>query len=925
MTDGTSDIESVFRQAQLIDDPGERSAFISRSCQGNAAVERVVLELIQVWDGLRGPASPIASRSPQEPPLTSTIMTPARVTERAGEVIGRYRLLKTIGEGGFGTVFLAEQREPIRRNVALKIIKSGMDTRQVIARFEVERQTLALMDHPNIAKVLDAGATETGRPYFVMEYVAGLPITDYCDDHHLTIRERLDLFAQVCRAVQHAHTKGIIHRDLKPGNVLVSTQDDRPIAKVIDFGIAKATYAAMMDDTVVTEHRQLMGTPAYMSPEQSDGSADIDTRSDVYSLGVLLYELLIGSTPFSSEELRRAGVSEMHRLIREVDPPGLSARISLSTATLPTVAAKRKIEPQRLKSVVRGELDWVVMKCLEKNRMRRYDSAGSLVTEIGRYLNGEAVLAAPPSATYRLHKFVRKHRVSVAAGATVTAALIVGLGAALIGLRSAVQARDAETVARKEAESARHAASDNERKATHEAAKSRAALDFVTEMFGAVDPARAGSYDVTVAEILDPAADKVAQAFAGDSEGEAVVRSVLGEAYTNLARYADAERELERAWALQASVDHPDIEQTAAILHNLGAVVLERGDVARARDLLQQAWKQRSARLGDEHRDTLATLSLLAFAKQLAGDVNGATADIRAVLLVQERSLGPNDRNTLESMCSLADMLGSAGKPEEALAVAHDAAGRATAQYGADTDLALMAASIEAELLQTLARFDEAASLLEQVVKGKEKLYGVGHPKTLVSLDLLARSLASFDQNERAIALSRTVVARATESLGERHAATLVYMNNLAQVLRQVGQFEEAEPIYRHVIALRRDMGGDRDPETLQAMGNLGLLLMQRDDPAEAMLLFREALDGLRSALPADHWMLGVAMLNLGRCRTALGEYPAAETTLTEAHALVKKTLGATHRLTLQVRTALAALYDAWGKPEQAETWRAAP
>ena len=637
MANGMPDVQSIFREAQRIDDPRERSAYVRRACEGASAIETVVAELLEISDSLSVAASP----SPPGDPVAQTATAPIRSAEQPGEVIGRYRLLKLIGEGGFGTVFLAEQREPVRRNVALKIIKLGMDTRRVIARFELERQALALMDHPNIARVFDAGATDTGRPYFVMELVTGEPITHYCDGHHLTIRDRLGLFSQVCGAVQHAHTRGIIHRDLKPSNILVSTHDDRPFAKVIDFGIAKAAYAPLVDRTVLTDHRQLIGTPAYMSPEQAEGSADIDTRTDIYSLGALLYELLTGSTPFSSEELCRAGIAEMHRIICEVEPPGPSARISLSTTSLPSIAADRAIGRQALRNAVRGELDWIVMKCLEKDRPRRYDSAASLSADVGHYLRGEALVAAPPSTVYRLRKSVRRHRVAVGAGATVAAALLVGLGAALIGLRSAVRARDAETVARRQAESA---------------------LEFISEMFGAVDPRLAQGRDVRVAEILDPAAEKVGRSFRGDAEGEAVVRGVLGQAYSNLARYPDALREFEQAWDLRRKLGQQDDPRALALLHEWGAALLAAGNVARARSLLERVWEGRSARLGPTHADALATRSLLAYAKQLEGDLDAAMADIQDVLQDQEKTLGPNDRGTLESMCSLADMLGSAGK-----------------------------------------------------------------------------------------------------------------------------------------------------------------------------------------------------------------------------------------------------------------------
>ncbi len=346
------------------------------------------------------------------------------------ERIGRYKILQQLGEGGCGEVYMAEQTEPVRRRVALKVIKRGMDTKQVIARFEAERQALALMDHPNIAKVLDAGATETGRPYFVMELVKGIRITQFCDQQHLSTSERLGLFTQVCQAIQHAHQKGIIHRDVKPSNILVTLHDGVPVPKVIDFGIAKATEQPLTEKTVITELGQFMGTPAYMSPEQAELSGlDIDTRSDIYSLGVLLYELLTGRTPFEAKELLQAGLDEMRRRIREEEPMRPSTRLStMADADLTAIAQQRQSEPTKLTRFVRGDLDWIVMKCLEKDRRRRYETANGLVMDIQRHLNNEPVVACPPSLLYRFRKTVRRNRLAVAAASSVAAALILGLG-----------------------------------------------------------------------------------------------------------------------------------------------------------------------------------------------------------------------------------------------------------------------------------------------------------------------------------------------------------------------------------------------------------------------------------------------------------------------------------------------------------------
>jgi serine/threonine protein kinase len=420
--------EEIFHQALARRDPEERAAYLEQACGGDAALRDSVEALLQADVGATG----FMDRPPPDP--AATVDEPG--SERPGTVIGHYKLLQDIGEGGMGTVFMAEQVEPVRRMVALKLVRPGMDSRQIIARFEAERKALAMMDHPNIAKVLDAGATPTGRPYFVMELVKGVPITEYCDQNHLSPRERLALFVPVCQAVQHAHQKGVIHRDLKPSNILVARYDDRPVPKVIDFGVAKATGPKLTERTLFTHYGQLVGTLEYMSPEQAAFNAlDIDTRSDIYSLGVLMYELLTGSTPFERERLRTAAFDEVLRIIREEEPPRPSTRLS-STEELPSISANRGMEPRQLSGLLRRELDWVVMKALEKDRNRRYESAGAFAADVRRYLDDEPVHAYPPSAGYRLRKFMRRNRGPVAASLALALMLIVG--AALVW---AVQAR----------------------------------------------------------------------------------------------------------------------------------------------------------------------------------------------------------------------------------------------------------------------------------------------------------------------------------------------------------------------------------------------------------------------------------------------------------------------------------------------------
>jgi serine/threonine protein kinase len=531
MAEWNSKVNEVFLAAAEVESPAERQVFLDQHCGNDpglrAQVESLLAASAKVGSFLNKPAAQALPRSPgtvdYEP-----------IAERPGTLIGPYKLMEQIGEGGFGLVFVAEQQQPVRRKVALKIIKPGMDTREVIARFEAERQALALMDHQNIAKVFDAGTTESGRPYFVMELVHGVPITEYCDANKLTPRQRLELFVPVCQAIQHAHQKGIIHRDIKPSNVLVTMYDDKPVPKVIDFGVAKAIEQRLTEKSVYTQFGMLVGTFEYMSPEQAEMNAfGVDTRSDIYALGVLLYELMTGTTPLERAKLREAAFSEIVRRIKEEEPQKPSVRLSTS-GTLAKVAAARKTEPAKLSRLMRGELDWVVMRCLEKDRSRRYDTASALSKDVARYLKDEPVEARPPSMGYRLRKAARRHRTALSVAGVVVAVVVLGAAVSLWQASIARAERERAEIAetkRIEEQAAADAALVAERR--------QYALDRAIEAAFSSDPAKADKA-IVEAERVGVAPDRV--------------RWLRGLVYSQQGKVGDAIREFDASNALKPSV-----------------------------------------------------------------------------------------------------------------------------------------------------------------------------------------------------------------------------------------------------------------------------------------------------------------------------------------------------------------------------------
>jgi serine/threonine protein kinase len=658
--------EALFELA-LTTPTSDRAALLDRECAGDPALRTRVEALLAARQLLMSPArrepAPASTSPPGEapPPAAGETTAPpaGRPAEGVGSLLaGKYKLVEKIGEGGMGSVFMAHQTAPVRRAVAVKVIRAGMDTRAVLARFDAERQALALMDHPHIARVLDAGTTDSGRPFFVMELVKGTPITRFCDQRRLTLHQRLELFVPVCQAIQHAHQKGVIHRDLKPSNVLVALYDDRPVPKVIDFGVAKATGLQLTEQTLVTGLGAVVGTPEYMSPEQASlNDLDIDTRSDVYALGVLLYELLTGTTPVDRRRLGQVAVLEILRIVREVEPPAPSSRLSALEA-LPSIAANRSVEPARLAGMLRGELDWIVMKALEKDRSRRYETANGLARDIQRYLADEVVEARPPSAGYRLRKFVRRHRGRVAAAALVLLFLVAGIIGTSWGLVRAERARQHEQEQRKYAEAIAGFVRDDFLALTSVEGQFR---------FGG-GPGDAGlTKDTTLRQLLDRAAAKLSRRRDLDPRTEAELNWIVGVNYRGLGEAERAVPYLERCVALRRRVLGRDEEATLNAQNSLAVAYGTAGKLDAALLLLEETLRQRKARLGPDHPDTLNSMNNLAMGYRATDKLDAALPLFEETLRLRKARLGPDHPDTLLSMNNLAGVYRATGKLELAL------------------------------------------------------------------------------------------------------------------------------------------------------------------------------------------------------------------------------------------------------------------
>jgi serine/threonine protein kinase/tetratricopeptide (TPR) repeat protein len=863
---------------------------------------------------------------------------PRFIAERPRSPIGPYKLLQQIGEGGMGTVYMAEQQEPVRRKVALKIIKPGMESPHVIARIEAERQALAMMDHQSIARVLDAGTTESGRPYFVMELVHGVPITKFCDDNKLTPRERLALFVPVCQAIQHAHQKGIIHRDIKPSNVLVTMYDDKPVPKVIDFGVAKAIEQRLTEKTLFTQFGTFVGTFEYMSPEQAEMNAfGVDTRSDIYSLGVLFYELLTGTTPLDRKRLCAAALYEVVRLIKEEEPPRPSVRLS-SSSNLPKIASVRKTEPARLSKLVRGDLDWIVMKCLEKDRTRRYETANGLARDVERYLHDEPVEACPPSTVYRLREFVKRSKGQVAAAVLVAAVFLLGSAVstwqAVRATRAEIEARHNEALARNEEQKAQAAAAAEaaqRSRAEENERQSKAVLSFfVDKVLAPVRPEglwKSGlGKDLTLRKAVDAAAPGIAVAFADQPLVEAEIRTAMGQTYYLLAEYGLAIDQLERALALRQAklgLDHPD---TLTTMDFLGGALRNAGNLDKGLPLLEQTFTRRKVTLGPYHRDTLGSMTCLGHTYIRVGKLDQGLSLVEEAFKLAKDKLGEGDSDTLSNMYSLGCAYQSTGKSAQAVPLLEEALARAQANLGPNHGGTLDCTFTLARAYRSAGRLTEVLPLLEQMVRIYKTKDGPLHRNTILYTIELAWAYQAIGRHADAVRLGEEVLEVRKAKLEPDHPDMLDAMHYLAGIYGDAGRAADAVPLFEDVLRRRKNKKAPDQSDTMAAMGGLGLALLRLQKHAEAEPLLRECL-AIREKTQPDLWTTFNTQSLLGGALLGQKKYAEAEPLLLAGYEGMKQRRksippqGATR--IPEALDRLLDLYTATSRPDEVKKWQA--
>ncbi len=735
------------------------------------------------------------------------------VNWQPGDRIGQYKILEKLGEGGMGVVYLAEQVQPIRRKVALKIVKLGLDLDQVVARFESERQALAMMEHPSIAEIHDAGATPEGLPYFAMEYVPGTSLTGHCDDHKLSVRERLELFIPICEAVQHAHQKAIIHRDLKPSNILVTTQDGRTVPKIIDFGLAKTLAQPLTDKTIHTGLGQLLGTPKYMSPEQADLSRqNVDTRTDVYSLGGVLYELLVGAPPLEAHSL---SFEQLLKVIRDREPLRPSRKLAeMDTAQAEEVAARRSTDLVTLHRQLRGDLDWITTKALEKDRNRRYNSAAEMAADIQRYLSDRPIVARPPSLVYKSRKFARRHRLAVAALASV---LILTV---MFGFFLARQAQ--RIVAERD-------------RANIEAETARQVAQFLTDLFKISDPMIAQGYQPTAREVLDRGADKIGVALADRPLVQARLQRTMAAAYENLGLYAKAE------------------------------------------PLYRAALENQTRLLGAGHIETVDTLSELAGLQWRRGQFKESEEGLVKTLDAKTRLLGAENPSTLRVVNNLANLYmvrGMYKKAEDMYRTAWETRRRVQGESHPDT---LGAANNLANVIANQNRNEEAEKLYRSTLEGRRRVQGENHPDTLGAASNLAEHYSMLGRYQEAERIHLDILERRRKVLGNEHPDTLTSIANLGEVYRCSGRFQEAETHLTAALEGRRKVLGPEHREVVLSTYYLGSLRRAQNRLPEADELLQQAVDGWTNLFGGDHPYVFKARDGLARVKYARKDYKGAE------------------------------------------------
>jgi len=807
-------LEELLLELALSKPADQRAAWLDRECEGDPALRQRLDALLA--------ARAQSEAIPIQPAQTINLQFTGEAPDEAiGQTLGHYKLLERIGEGGCGVVYVADQSKPVRRRVALKVIKLGMDTKAVVARFEAERQALAMMDHPNIAKVLDAGATEKGRPYFVMELVRGVRITEYCDQNKLATKDRLDLFMKVCQAIQHAHQKGIIHRDIKPSNILVTLHDGVPVPKVIDFGIAKATEGRLTEHTIYTQLNQFVGTPAYMSPEQAEVSGlDIDTRSDIYSLGVLLYELLTGSPPFDPHLLVVDGIDSIRRTIREIEPPRPSTRLSTMQGEALTATAKRHgTESLQLLKTIRGDLDWIVMKCLEKDRTRRYETANGLAADLKRHLNNEPVLACPPSTAYRFQKSFRRNKLAFAAATAVFVALCLGIVATTLQSLRATRAEKTTKEAKDDA--------------VAREAETKAVLEFVeNHVLAAARPeGQQGGLgrDVTMRKAIEAAAQYIKEGFTNQPLIEAKLRLTLGKSFYFLGDAQRSAEQEEAARAIYTRLRGPDDPDTLLAMHNLGSSYDMLGRMDEALKLREETLARRRAKLGSDNIDTIA------------------------------------------SMNNLGLSYGSAGRLADALKLREETLARFKAVEGKDHPDTLMAMNNLANAYFALNRYDDALKLREEALALYKTKVGPDHPDTLRAMGNLATSLDFAGRRDEALRLREETLALRRVKLGPDHYSTLLSMSALGDSYESLGRHADALKVYEETLAMRKAKLGPDHPDTLLSMKNVADSYATLKRHAEALKLRQETYALRKAKLGADHPDTLVSMEAIAESLEAMG------------------------------------------------------